>query len=89
MISEVAFRLLVAAVLSVLPTLLFLGLWRGLQALRDDALIDRMHRVHGVDPRPDVAGLVPGVRSKIPCRRCGRPTRSAAGVCEDCGRDRS
>ena len=84
MTPEVAFRLLAAAVLAVLPTLLFLGLWRALRALRDDALIDRMCRVHGVDPRPNAAELVPGVPSEGTCRRCGRLTGSDDAVCKDC-----
>ncbi|RBI62162.1 hypothetical protein DMJ13_09770 [halophilic archaeon] len=39
--GETAFRLVVAGVLVVAPTMLFLGLWRGLMALRNDDLANR------------------------------------------------
>lgn len=39
---EVYFRLAVGAFVIVGPSALFIGLWRGLMALRDDRLIERM-----------------------------------------------
>lgn len=42
---ELAFRLLIALFVVLAPTVLFLGLWHGLHALRDDRLIERMEQM--------------------------------------------
>lgn len=83
---EIAFRLAVAGTLAVLPTLLFLGLWRGLALLRDDALVERVRTVHDVDPRPNPAELVPGLGGDDPgrCPACGRPLTPSSDACETC-----
>jgi hypothetical protein len=86
---EIAFRLLLTALLSILPTLLFLGLWRGLSKLRDDDLLDRVETAHGVDPRPDPRAMVPGVStgegSVGRCRYCGTAIAPNESVCKHCG----
>ena len=56
---NVAFRVLFAAVLCITPSVLFLGLWHGLQRMRDDELLARIADQRGVT----VADLVPGARS--------------------------
>jgi hypothetical protein len=86
---EIAFRLLLTAVLSILPTLLFLGLWRGLSKLRDDELLDRVETVHGVDPRTDPKAVIPGVLTGDSpagrCRYCGAAVPPNDSVCKHCG----
>jgi hypothetical protein len=86
---EIAFRLLLTAVLSILPTLLFLGLWRGLSKLRDDELLDRVETVHGVDSRPDPKAVIPGVSTEGSpagrCRYCGTTVAPNDSVCKHCG----
>lgn len=66
---EAVLRLAFTLVLSVLPTLMFLGLWRGLMALRDDELVERLEAEHypesTVAPQPtflgrDISGMLPG-----------------------------
>ena len=95
---ETLFRVLVAAVLTVAPTLLFLGLWRGLMALRDDDLVNRtMNGEFGPVPNslmhPDFFGLSNAsgdqsggnraVRS-IQCRHCGTDNPLYANYCGNC-----
>ncbi len=86
--AEIAFRLLLTAFLSILPTLLFLGLWRGLSKLRDDALLDHIETVHGVDPRPNLRAVIPGISSTDGphgrCNHCGSVTEPSASVCRQC-----
>ncbi|MFW6018156.1 MAG: hypothetical protein ACOCPX_04990 [Halapricum sp.] len=66
---EGVFALVFTLVLSVLPTLLFLGLWRGLMALRDDELVERLEVEHypesTVAPQlsflgTDISDMLPG-----------------------------
>lgn len=86
--AELVFRLGSTAVLVVLPTILFLGLWRGLMALRDDVLVDRLGRRRDVAPRPSPADVIPGLSAPdempSPCDRCGRLFRGERSRCENC-----
>lgn len=52
----IAFRLLVAGVVMLGPTVLFLGLWRFLTWLRDDALVDRL-AARGLETEPQPAAV--------------------------------
>ena len=91
---EVAFRLLVAGFVIVAPTLLFLGLLRGLNRLSRDRLVDRaLDRVNGATPRlstdsmPFAAGSVaprPSSRESVTCAACGRENPRFASFCDDC-----
>ncbi|NHN49747.1 hypothetical protein G9464_19440 [Halostella sp. JP-L12] len=86
--AELLLRLGSTAVLVVLPTVLFLGLWRGLMALRDDVIVDRLGRRQDVAPRPSPVDVIPGMsapeRAPTPCVRCGRPFQGDGSRCENC-----
>ncbi|GAB3675087.1 zinc ribbon domain-containing protein [Halopiger thermotolerans] len=94
-----AYRLLIAGGVMIGPTLLFLGLCRFLEWLRDDALLERMAEREGVG---DADGLAPtfgdvlpgeagssafgsGSGSVIRCPHCGAPTLADASACLECG----
>ncbi|WP_101294787.1 DUF7577 domain-containing protein [Halegenticoccus soli] len=90
---ELVFRLAVAAFVIVAPSALFLGLWRGLHALRDDRLIERMAAETGTRP----ADLVPNPARLLPdgergpngtdlaiCAACGAPNPADVTFCHDC-----
>ena len=86
--AELGFRLAVAAVAIVGPTLLYLGLWRFLSWLRDDALIDRLATRGAVEaPRPAPADVLASATAGLDRRRCPAcGTRLIAGAtrCRDC-----
>ncbi|WP_435152345.1 hypothetical protein [Haladaptatus sp. DFWS20] len=98
MVSETVFRVLVAGVLTVAPTLLFLGLWRGLMALRDDDLVNRtMNGEFGPVSdsliHPDFFGFSGGGRNipasnrvfeSVRCRACETENPSYADYCGNC-----
>ena len=83
---ELAARVLAGLFVIVAPTLLFLALWRGLQAMRDDELVrrvreradqsDEMGVSFSVVPRPD--------SSTVACPNCGAGNRSGVAYCKDC-----
>ncbi|SDM45856.1 hypothetical protein SAMN04487949_1731 [Halogranum gelatinilyticum] len=90
---ELVFRLLVAGVLIVAPSLLFLGLWHGLHALRDDELIARMnrHTAGSFDDSPLVSDFLPtvdtdaiGRESFVACGTCGTPNPDDVRFCHEC-----
>jgi len=85
---ELAARLAVAAVAIVGPTVLYLGLWRFLSWLRDDALIDRLAARGAVEaPRPAPADVLASATAGLDRRRCPAcGTRLIAGStrCRDC-----
>lgn len=54
------FRVLVGAFVCVAPSVLFLGLWRGLKRMQDGELVERVADHHGVS----VEDLLPGSRSR-------------------------
>ena len=87
---ELGFRLAVAVLVIISPTLLFLGLWRLLMRMRDGELVRRVVRDDRVAEewsagrfvRPPAAGTVMPSGAADRCRRCG----AAAGDGSDCGR---
>ncbi len=95
---ETLFRVVVAGVLTVAPTLLFLGLWRGLMALRDDDLVNRtMNGEFGSVPNslihPKFFGLSNRRREFVvenrvlqsaQCRACGAVNPEYADYCGNC-----
>lgn len=95
---ETLFRLFVAAVVTVAPTLLFLGLWRGLMALRDDDLVNRtMNGEFGPMPNSPVGNVIrgfggagsdrPGSRiggNFVRCSSCDAPNPGYADYCGTC-----
>lgn len=89
--TELAFRLAVAAVAIGGPTALYLGLWRFLAWLRDDALIDRLAAQGAVEePRPAPVDVLASATAGIDGRRCSAcGTRVVAGGarCPRCRRD--
>lgn len=95
---HVAARLLVAGVCVVAPTLLFVGLWRGLVRMRDDDLVDRVLNANGggfdVDPvramPPALAPVGSGQEESVPGSGEGGDVGSALGsagpgICRSCG----
>lgn len=88
---ELAFRVTVAAVGILGPTILYFALWRFLMWLRDDELIERLAD-RGVleDPQPaavDVlASTSEGVGGKR-CPNCGTTNIPGEPVCRGCYRD--
>ncbi|WP_418285733.1 hypothetical protein [Halorubrum sp. DTA46] len=87
--AELAFRLAVAAVAIGGPTVLYLGLWRFLAWLRDDALIDRLASRGAVEePRPAPADVLASATAGLDRRRCsdcGTRTVTGATRCRRCG----
>jgi hypothetical protein len=57
---DVLFRVLVAAFVCVAPTVLFLGLWRGLMRLQNGELVERIADRQGIAAEE----LVPGARPR-------------------------
>jgi environmental stress-induced protein Ves len=81
------FRLLVAAVAILGPTVLFFGLLRFLEFLKDDALVDTLARQGVVEqPRPapvDFLGELPG-GAENRCDQCGTQNIPTASHCRNC-----
>jgi hypothetical protein len=92
---ELAFRLLVAMFVIVAPSALFVGLWHGLHALRDDHLVARMEE-HTREPnartRRTPASLLAPVgadspadrANAVPCGTCGTPNPDGVTFCQEC-----
>jgi|GEM_PF-1222840 hypothetical protein len=85
---DLAGRLAVAAVVIAGPTVLYLGLWRLLAWMRDDALIDRLAARGAVEaPRPAPADVLASATAGLGGRRCPAcGTRLIAGEtrCRNC-----
>ncbi|MDZ5810423.1 hypothetical protein U4E84_03530 [Halorubrum sp. AD140] len=85
---ELALRVVVAAVAIVGPTVLYLGLWRFLAWLRDDALVDRLAARGAVEePRPAAVDVLASATAGIDGRRCpacGAPVVAGATRCRRC-----
>lgn len=88
---EFAGRLAVAAFVMIAPTLLFLGLMRGLEKLRDDAFIDRWMHEQGHETEDDVLtvlasgiGIESETASSTRCPACGSSNASTARYCREC-----
>jgi hypothetical protein len=81
--------LVAALVISLVPSLMFLGLWYGLMYLRDDDLIERAREMEAQRPQYSPGARPAGgspvrtdrrtdPRGAVSCERCG--TRNATGV---------
>ncbi|MEF8828048.1 MAG: zinc ribbon domain-containing protein [Haloarcula sp.] len=95
---ELALRVIAGLFVIVAPTLLFLGLWRGLEAMRDDELIRQAHQRAemkdqsstgpdwSVDALTDaeVSPLSETNLSVVTCRSCGTPNMRDASYCQEC-----
>ena len=98
---DLAYRLLVYFVAMVGPTLLFLGLMRALEWLRDDALLARIAEREDVSPEASLAAAravekrdgAPGNVARAaaksvragPIRTDGGRPRTESVVCSTCG----
>ncbi|WP_245180651.1 zinc ribbon domain-containing protein [Haloarcula amylovorans] len=93
---ELAFRVGAGLFVIVAPTLLFLALWRGLESMRDDELIERARqRADGVEQSNgewtvdrSAVSLVPNSGSNhaetVACPNCGTENRTGVTYCQDC-----
>ena len=97
---EIVFRLVVAGVLVVAPTMLFLGLWRGLMALRNDNLVNRtLNGEFGrfsdgpvperffrtaVGGGPATDSVASNDLGTVRCPKCGQTNPRYADYCGDC-----
>lgn len=88
-------RLALAAFVIIAPTILFLGLVRGLERLRDDDLINEWARSRGAEneiaTNDDVlAVLAEGLEferadaSSVRCPACGVTNRTSMRYCREC-----
>lgn len=89
---ELAFRLAVAAFVIVTPTLMFLGLVRLLERVRDDDLIHRLmteEELRNVERSHSLAGFVEEVTGTTPgtrrCPDCGAINAAGMETCVECG----
>lgn len=81
---DLAFRLLVALFVITAPTVLYLGLVRGLEKLRDDALLLRL--AESDEASREVSAAAARALDDRPVRADGGSGRSAETVvCESCG----
>ena len=92
---SIAGRLAMAAFVMIAPTILFLGLVRGLERLRDDAFLLEWAHDEGRDPdelvNDDVmavlaggAGIEPDRSAHGRCPVCGHSNRADATDCTVC-----
>lgn len=91
---EAVFALLVTLVIAVLPALLFLGLWHGLDYLRDDELLqkaqdERYSDVPNYEPRFIDSNSGPTAPAKatssgVRCPDCGTSNRNGMNYCQNC-----
>ncbi|MBV0902336.1 zinc ribbon domain-containing protein [Haloarcula salina] len=92
---ELAFRVLTGLFVIVAPTLLFLGLWHALEAMRDDELIEQVQQRAetmeqspsgplSVAPSPGRATSSPTDSTLARCGACGTPNMGDATYCQEC-----
>lgn len=90
---ELAFRVAVGSFVILAPTLLFLGLWKGLMRLRDEALIERVRRMEGHgSPSPatspvtaSAAGAIDeNQQTGVDCEACGASNLGGMRYCREC-----
>ncbi|MFU1781146.1 zinc ribbon domain-containing protein [Haloarcula japonica] len=95
---ELALRVIAGLFVIIAPTLLFLGLWRGLETMRDDELIQQAHqRAEMWDQSPtgpdwpvdaltdDTVSLLSETNmSVVTCDTCGTPNMQHATYCQEC-----
>jgi hypothetical protein len=85
---ELAARVAMGLFVIVAPTLLFMGLWRGLEAMKDEELIERAREHESVSTSP-TSGLAPsmfpdtGTETRT-CDSCGTPNVADATYCQEC-----
>jgi hypothetical protein len=86
-------RLALAAFVTVAPTILFLGLVRGLERLQNDALVLELRQQGTLEPSPDddvLAVLANGLEfdradgSGSRCPTCGDSNGSGERYCREC-----
>lgn len=85
---ELVGRLLVTAVAVIGPTVLYFGLWRFLEWLRDDEMVARL-AARGVIDEPDTipADVLASAYAEVDeecCPICGRQVPEGRGRCDDC-----
>ena len=80
---ELLARLLVALFVIAAPTVLYLGLLRGLEKLRDDALLMRL--AESDDAPRDVSAAAAKALERPPIRAEGRLRTDDAIACSSCG----
>lgn len=81
---ELAARVLAGLFVIVTPTLLFLGLWHGLQSMRDDVLVQRVtQRVEGDEPSGRSLSPTPD-SPVVTCPTCGAGNRDGVAYCQQC-----
>jgi hypothetical protein len=78
---ELAARVAAGLFVIVAPTVLFLTLWRGLQAMQDDALVERV-RQRTAAGSPQVAAGSPS--KPVTCPNCGAGNRTGVAYCRQC-----
>ena len=83
---ELAARVLAGLFVIVAPTLLFLGLWNGLQSMRDGALVQRVtQRTEGDEMRGLSLSPTPSHDSPaVTCSTCGAGNRDGVAYCQQC-----
>ena len=88
---ELLGRLAVAGFVIIAPSLLFLGLVRGLERLRDDAFLDRLIQEQGGEIEDDVLTVLgngmrleTGGDSSGHCPACGASNAPTAQYCRNC-----
>ena len=94
---ELLGRVLAGLFVIVTPTILFLGLWRGLEAMRDDELIQRANRrAKALEQSPsrrwefDPAAMAAAATGdRIPegmtsCSSCGTLNETGVTYCQEC-----
>jgi hypothetical protein len=80
---DLVFRLLVALFVITAPTVLFLGLMRGLEKLRDDALLLRL--AESDDAPQDVSTAAARALDREPIRTDGQGHTADEVACSTCG----
>jgi hypothetical protein len=87
---ELAFRVAAGLFVIVAPTLLFLGLWRGLEVLQDDELVE-CARAGEFDstsssntPHGFATTVLPDSNDAVTCEGCGTPNLTDATYCQEC-----
>jgi len=83
---ELAARVFAGLFVIVTPTLLFLGLWHGLQSMQDDALVRRVtRRAEASDEAALSLSPSPSPDSPVvTCPNCGAGNRGGVAYCRQC-----
>lgn len=85
---ELAARVAAGLFVIVAPTLLFLGLWRGLEAMKDEELIERARKQQSVSSSPastPTPSVLPQTGAETTtCDECGTPNVADATYCQEC-----